>query len=254
MIGYRIARASYLRFFNREYWEHRRQRCALYSRFVRPGDLVFDVGANVGNVSEVFIGLGARVVAIEPSPNLAREIRRRCGRRVTVETVALGAEPGHAPLLIGKHSGHSTLSAEWAHAAPTADRWAGTIEVPVTTLDLLFQRYGLPAFVKIDVEGYEDKVLAGLTLAVPALSFEFQAAYLTPATACLDRLSGAYEFVVLRSSTTVLPDEWERADLTRDRLGAICRENPTAYGDVFARHRSSAPTSHADPLGRASLS
>ena len=45
--------------------------------------------------------------------------------------------------------------------------------MPVTTLDRLIAQHGVPSFIKIDVEGFEDQVLAGLTHPVPALSFEF---------------------------------------------------------------------------------
>src|SRR5689334_4646326 len=42
------------------------ERLRFYRQFVGPGDLVFDVGANVGHVTKVFLRAGARVVAIEP--------------------------------------------------------------------------------------------------------------------------------------------------------------------------------------------
>ena len=61
----------------------------------------------------------------------------------------------------------STASTEFIAAADGAGGWEGqvwdtTIEVPCTTLDALVARHGAPAFAKIDVEGFEDTVLAGL--------------------------------------------------------------------------------------------
>src|SRR5213595_567146 len=48
----------------------------LYTRFVKPGDLVFDVGAHVGDRIAAFRRLGARVVACEPNPPLVKKIGR----------------------------------------------------------------------------------------------------------------------------------------------------------------------------------
>ena len=80
---------------------------------------------------------------------------------MTVEAAAVGAEPGVAELRLGRYNGHSTLSSDWQEAVDE-ERWAGSVEVSVTTLDTLIARHGPPAFVKIDVEGFEAEVLAGL--------------------------------------------------------------------------------------------
>src|SRR4051794_16322556 len=49
----------------------------LYRQFVRPGDLVFDIGANRGGKCAAFLRLGARVVAVEPNPGCVTALRRR---------------------------------------------------------------------------------------------------------------------------------------------------------------------------------
>src|SRR4051812_6131238 len=69
----------------RDYWLDEQRRRELYRPYVRPGDLVFDIGANAGRVTETFMALGAQVVAVEPNPELVSGLRRLPRRRVRVE-------------------------------------------------------------------------------------------------------------------------------------------------------------------------
>ena len=68
----------------------------LYARFVKPNDLVFDVGSHVGDRIAAFRRLSCRVVACEPNPPLVKTLRLIYGRdaNVTIEPVAIGAAPG----------------------------------------------------------------------------------------------------------------------------------------------------------------
>ena len=167
----------------------------MYEKFVLRGDLVFDVGAHVGDRIASFRRLGARVVAVEPQPALVNVLKVLYGRRadVAVEAAAVGREPGTTDLMINRDNPTvSTASREFVSAARSAlgwdtQRWTTSIKVPVTTLDALIARHGTPAFIKIDVEGFEAEALAGLTRPVKALSFEFTTIQRDVALACIDR-------------------------------------------------------------------
>ena len=168
----------------------------LYAGYVDAGDLVFDVGAHVGDRSAAFHRLGARVIAVEPQPDMARVIRLLLGWRpgVTLVEAAVGRSEGRLTLQLNRANPTvSTASDAFVAAAQGApgwddQRWDDRIEVPVTTLDALIARFGKPAFVKIDVEGFEADVLAGLSQPVPALSFEFTTIQRDVAHAAVDRL------------------------------------------------------------------
>lgn len=221
-----------------------------YARFVRPGSLCFDIGAHVGNRARCWSRLGARVVALEPQPDLARFLRLLFwrDRRVTVLPEAVAARPGTLTLHVSPRTPTvSTGSPRFiAEASRTAGfawvEWSQRLTVPSTTLDALIERHGEPAFVKIDVEGMEHEVLAGLSQPLPAVSFEFVPSALGSALASLDRLEalGAYRYnVSLGESLAFDLPEWVEAAAMRAWLRD--RDPAGNSGDVYARLAAPAP-------------
>jgi FkbM family methyltransferase len=168
---------------------------AFYATLVRPGDLVFDIGANVGQKSEVFLACGARVVAVEPNP-LCRPIldyEFGSNKEVTVVGKAVGASEGELDLHIVGIATTASVLDDWKYlgAGYRGGGEARKVTVPVTTLDLLIAEFGAPNFVKIDVEGFEPEVLKGLSQPVPLISFEYgtESGGLERLMACLARLA-----------------------------------------------------------------
>lgn len=168
-----------------------------HARFLGAGDLAFDIGAHVGDRSASFRRLGARVVAVEPQPLLLRALRRLfCGDEgITFIPALLGAEQGETVLRLNTANPTvATASADFIAAADGAAGWEGQVwdaelRLPVTTLDALIARHGEPAFAKIDVEGFESAVLAGLSKPLRSLSFEFTTIQRGVAAGCLARLA-----------------------------------------------------------------
>jgi FkbM family methyltransferase len=132
-------------------------------------------------------------VAVEPQRHCADELRRRFGGSgaVVLES-ALGAAPGEAELFVTDYDTVSTLSREWSERVRAAGRfdleWHGSETVPVTTLDALIAEHGCPVFCKIDVEGYEPQVLAGLSEPIRTVLFEFTPEFPEAASASIERL------------------------------------------------------------------
>lgn len=133
---------------------------------LRPGGVFYDVGSNIGFFAMIaarLVGPGGKSYAFEPVPANAACIRANAGRNklanLVVLEVAVGSQSGTAPLLLTRHPGGATLSTADAPGDATT-----AIEVPVASLDALVEerRVEPPTVVKIDVEGLELEVLAGM--------------------------------------------------------------------------------------------
>jgi FkbM family methyltransferase len=214
----------------------------LYGHFLQPGDLVFDVGAHVGDRVASFRRLGARVVAVEPQHAMVRALRLLYGRdrSVSIESVAVGRAPGRARMLINADNPTvSTVSSafvESAHGAPGWDtqRWSDFADVDVTTLDALIARHGVPAFIKIDVEGFEAEALSGLSQMVRALSFEFTTIQPDVAVACIERCEamGYARFNAALGESQAMIGEWVDGKSIARWLSAL--PQAANSGDIYA--------------------
>lgn len=240
------------------YWRPGRQRGLrdFYRPFVGAGDLAFDIGAHLGDRTQAFRKLGARVVALEPQPAVRRWLVRLVGRSqdVSVRAEAVGRAVGTARLALSRRTpSMSSLAEDWPGSLADRNpafrgvRWDDSLTVPVTTLDALIEEYGLPRFCKIDVEGYEAEVLAGLSHPIPALSVEFVVGTLEVTEACIQRLDalGEYEFnLVEGEKRSFISPRW----LASDEIVAWLRGGTMSVssGDVYARLRPDADAGAKD--------
>jgi FkbM family methyltransferase len=238
--GYGIARSTLI--YRGNPFKLRRAR-AFYRQFIRPGDLCFDIGAHLGDRTAHFLKLGARVVAVEPQPRLLAGLTRRFGGHpcITLIGAALGAARGKAILAIDPANPTvATLSPDYIAEAGKSRgfrhvHWRERVEVAVTTLDTLIAAHGVPAFCKIDVEGYEHAVLEGLSRPLPGLSLEYLPAALDPALIAIARLNrlGTYRFNRSPGESMALAvPRWLGAAEIAAELKRLPRED--SAGDVYA--------------------
>jgi FkbM family methyltransferase len=188
------ARSLYSATLGREAARARRKMKEFYRGIVLPGTLVFDIGANVGVLSDAFASLGARVVALEPNSDCVRHIQLSyADADIEVIQAAVGARNGLAVLNVSdERDVRSSISDEWIKTMGRQDQsyrgiWSRQRVVPMVTLDALVEHFGMANFIKVDVEGFEEKVLSGLSKQPPLLSFEFTATFLAPAMSCLGK-------------------------------------------------------------------
>lgn len=133
----------------------RREDHAFLERFLRAGDTVVDVGANVGALaldSASLVGRGGRVIAFEPHPRTYRFLRGNISLNrapnIVTHQVALGPRAGTVEFSDFKSDDENRVA-------------AGTITVPMAPLDTFTDSTPTIELLKLDVEGYELDVLLG---------------------------------------------------------------------------------------------
>jgi FkbM family methyltransferase len=224
------------------------KRLRFYAQFIRPGCLVFDVGANLGNRSKIFLQLGAYVVAFEPQAYCSAFLSQMFekDRRFRLVRKALGPTEGSAVLFTSDNHTASSLSKNWISATVSSGRfassqWTGRQEVAVTTLDIAISTFGLPSFIKIDVEGFELEVLKGLSRPIETLSIEVVPENLEKTCGCLQLLEDLEEFQFQfsfgESMQFALPEWISNAEI-REWLKGL---PPGSFGDLYASLNKRSP-------------
>jgi len=181
-------------------------------RFVHPGDLVFDIGANVGVFTKIYLDLGAEVVAVEPCPAAYSRLVRRFPNTKCIN-MALSDEVGYSRIYIDDYNHTRFAVGTGTTMIKSAANPIGHHETVYTsTLNSLISTYGTPDFTKIDTEGYEPKILSTLREPLPALVFEYwpEMDKEKKSFEILDSL-GHYEYNCQRSGnySELMFDEWD---------------------------------------------
>jgi FkbM family methyltransferase len=224
-----------------------------YNEIVKKGGTAFDIGAYTGSRTDALLALGCkRVVAVEAAAEYYYRLRQKyeSDNRVVVLWMAAGPQCGTGILNVHKvywpggermDSALSTMSEEWitrvdknAKWNVPAAQWSEKQSVTVITLDALIKTFGEPDFIKIDVEGYEQEVIKGLTHPVKALSFEFHTTlHLDWSEHVVGHLLtlGSYEFNYdLEDRLELVSPVWLSREQLFDKL-----QGQDIYGDIFAR-------------------
>jgi FkbM family methyltransferase len=136
-------------------------------RYLRPGDVFLDVGANIGYLSAVaadLVGPQGQVHAFEPVPVYFERLRRLAASNpnysIAANPCAAGETPGESMIYITREPGQSTLVPSYKSELEIVSH----LEVPVVRLDAYLENHQIErvALIKIDAEGFELPILRGL--------------------------------------------------------------------------------------------
>lgn len=208
------------------------------------GKLWFDVGANVGSKTACFLKLCSTVVAVEPDPRNLATLERRMRFRPNVKVIraGVGAQPGTLSLVCA--GAYSTLSTKEAELLRREEGFQGaaltreslSVNVRVVTLDELIQTHGLPAFVKIDVEGFEVEVFSGLSQPIRMVCFEANLPEFEAETIrCIERYvslaKAEFNYTTEEPPRSFASDRWLRSE----ELCALIRAKRIGYCEIYGR-------------------
>lgn len=219
-----------------------RKRRKFYSSFIKKHDLCFDVGANSGNRISPLLKIGAKVLAIEPQEQCVSILKQKFGKKINIVSKGLGEKNEIRNFFISENSVLSTFSDDFISKTEndrfSDNTWNEGVKIEITTLDNLINDYGIPHFIKIDVEGFEFSVLKGLNTPVNWISFEFIFPELTQnATSCILRLielSSSYLFNYSEGeSMDFVLEDWVSADVMLQNIKQ--NGNSNSWGDIYAK-------------------
>lgn len=218
-----------------------KKRKAFFSSFVKPGDLCFDVGANVGNRIQPLLDIGAKVVAVEPQKPCYEYLKWKFGNKIQIVTKGISDKEGVQNFYISDSSVISSFSKEWIDSVKegrmSSYKWEKVEQIEMTTLDNMLKQFGIPAFIKIDVEGYELNVLKGLNKPIKMISFEYTVPEQTDvAVDCIKRIQAINKNIrcnfSIGESMEYALTEWLSADAMIDYVNSK-KFSDTNFGDIY---------------------
>jgi FkbM family methyltransferase len=227
-----------------------RKAIAFYSSFLDPAGthkLVFDIGANKGNKVKAFLKMGFEVIAVEPERKALSTIRWRYGHNKKVTILDNGVSDKEATLTIhiaANRSGLNTVSEKWVDSLEKerSNRWhkkhafKKKYDIKAVTLNQLFQQYGVPYFIKIDVEGYEKSVIKGMSQLPSFLSFETNLPeFLEETIECIRHIHSINEKVVFNYSIEekIELETW----ISGPALLEILKDPAIRYMEIICKNR-----------------
>lgn len=217
----------------------RKRTIRFYKSLLKENSLCFDIGANIGYKSSVLLDLKHKVVAFEPQEECHKVLTKiqKFNPNFTVSKLAIGSENKEQDMWMGNHIEIATLSNKFkSYFTTDTIFWNQKNRVKVVTLNSQIERYGIPEFCKIDVEGYEYEVLKNLKYKIPLIEFEFTGGFINETMQCITTLSdlSAYSYnLMLNEKPKFVFKNWLSSTVIQSKINGMNIKN--LHGNIFAK-------------------
>ena len=219
-------------------WQYNKDKL-FYKKLIKQGDMCFDIGANVGYKSKLFLALGAKVIAIEPQSICLDVLKKIKHKQFSFVNCGVGSKDEVKDLQLANHPEVATFSQPFIDYFQNETlKWKQKEAVQLKKLDTLIDEFGLPNYCKIDVEGYEYEILSKLSYQIPIIEFEFTAAFISETVSCIELLGkndSQYNFNLHERPKFELK-RWVNAS----KMISILKKMPLdrLHGNIFVKTRN----------------
>jgi len=176
----------------------------MYNTFISKrikGSLVFDIGSNDGEYSALYAQAGAKVVSFEPLCDIIGNANY-INNNILVENICVSDYAGEIEFFrCKKNPKLSNCCPKWSSVHKAASRGKFT-SVRCDTLQNMISKHGIPVYIKIDVEGHENKVLKTLKTSIDMISMEYTVGFIDEFKECMSVLGdiGHETFIMMERS------------------------------------------------------
>lgn len=208
-----------------------------YKKLIKEGNLCFDIGANLGTKSKLYLALKAKVIAFEPQSECFSFLRQIKNPNFKFYPYGIGSKNETKFLNLANHIEVATFSDKMIDFYTTETlRWKNKEEVVVKKLDTLIDEFGIPNFCKIDTEGFELEILSNLSHKIPLIEFEFNEAFMKETLLTIDAIDhlGSYKFnFILNEHPKFINKNWSSVEAIKKQINKLNKNR--LHGNLFAK-------------------